>query len=87
MYLLKVNWSPSETILILRIWYYYSLMFGYSFFLRILYYEKTYDKEKVNVEYANPLVYMVFSVLTGADLGMFSIVGLLSKSFNRDSAY
>ena len=72
MYLLKVNWSPSETIFNIGGFgvHYYSLMFIIAFSLGFYIMKSIYDKEKVNVEYAESLlVYMVFSVLIGARLG------------------
>ena len=72
MFLLKVNWAPSETIFNIGDFgiHYYSLMFIIAFSLGFYIMKNIYNKEKINTEYAESLlVYMVFSVLIGARLG------------------
>jgi len=72
MYILKVNWAPSETIFSIGSFgiHYYSLMFIIAFSLGFYIMKNIYDKEKLNTEYAESLlVYMVFSILIGARLG------------------
>ena len=72
MFLLKVNWAPSETIFNIGGFgiHYYSLMFIIAFSLGFYIMKNIYNKEKINTEYAESLlVYMVFSVLIGARLG------------------
>ena len=72
MYILKINWAPSETIFSIGSFgiHYYSLMFIIAFSLGFYIMKNIYDKEKLKTEYAESLlVYMVFSVLIGARLG------------------
>jgi phosphatidylglycerol:prolipoprotein diacylglycerol transferase len=72
MQLLKINWSPSETLFNIGSFgiHYYSLMFVIAFSLGFYIMKKIYDEEKISIEHLESLfIYMVLSVLLGARLG------------------
>ncbi len=72
MILLKINWSPSETLVTfgnIGI-HYYSLMFVIAFILGLNIMKRIYKKEGVPEKYLDPLfIYVVVATLLGARLG------------------
>ena len=81
----KIQWAPSDTLFKIGSFgvHYYSVMFVVAFSLWALYLmKKMYDKEKVSVEFIEPLLfYVVIATLLGARLrrGVFLQIGLIFK--------
>ena len=72
MFLMKIDWAPSETIFKIGSFgvHYYSLMFVIAFSLGYYLMKKVFENEKIPIEYLESLfVYMVVSILLGARLG------------------
>ena len=72
MFLLKIDWAPSETLFKIGSFgiHYYSLMFVIAFGLGYYIMKKIFENEKIPIEYLESLfVYMVVSILLGARLG------------------
>ena len=72
MYLIKIEWAPSETLFKIGDFgiHYYSLMFIVAFSLGYYIMKKIFVNENVSEEYLESLfVYMVLSILLGARLG------------------
>lgn len=72
MFLLKIDWAPSETLFKIGSFgiHYYSLMFVIAFGLGYYIMKKIFENEKIPIEYLESLfVYMVISILLGARLG------------------
>ncbi len=72
MYLLKIEWAPSETLFKIGDFgiHYYSLMFIVAFSFGYYIMKKIFVNENVSEEYLESLfVYMVLSILLGARLG------------------
>jgi prolipoprotein diacylglyceryl transferase len=72
MFLLKIDWAPSETLFKIGSFgiHYYSLMFVIAFGLGYYIMKKEFEKEKIAIEHLESLfVYMVISILLGARLG------------------
>ena len=72
MYLLKIDWAPSETLFKIGDFgiHYYSLMFIVAFTFGYYIMKKIFVNENVSEEYLESLfVYMVLSILLGARLG------------------
>ena len=72
MYVLKIDWAPSETLFKIGSFgiHYYSLMFVIAFGLGYYIMKKIFENEKIPIEYLESLfVYMVVSILLGARLG------------------
>jgi len=72
MYLLKIDWAPSETLFKIGDFgiHYYSLMFIVAFSFGYYIMKKIFVNENVSEEYLESLfVYMVLSILLGARLG------------------
>ena len=72
MYLLKIEWAPSETLFKIGDFgiHYYSLMFIVAFSFGYYIMKKIFVNENVPEEYLESLfVYMVLSILLGARLG------------------
>ena len=72
MYVLKIDWAPSETLFKIGSFgiHYYSLMFVIAFGLGYYIMKKIFENEKIQIEYLESLfVYMVVSILLGARLG------------------
>lgn len=68
----KIQWAPSETLFKIGSFgiHYYSLMFVIAFSLGYYIMSNLYKKEKVSVEYIEPLLfYVVIATLLGARLG------------------
>jgi len=68
----KIQWAPSDTLFKIGSFgiHYYSLMFVIAFSLGYYIMSKMYKKEKVSVEYIEPLLfYVVIATLLGARLG------------------
>ena len=68
----KIQWAPSDTLFKIGSFgiHYYSLMFVISFSLGYYIMSKIYKKEKVSVEYIEPLLfYVVIATLLGARFG------------------
>ncbi len=79
----KIQWAPSDTLFKIGSFgiHYYSLMFVIAFSLGYYIMSKMYKKEKVSVEYIEPLLfYVVIATLLGARLGeVFFTVGDIIK--------
>lgn len=72
MLFFKIQWAPSETLFKIGSFgiHYYSLMFVIAFSLGYYIMSNLYRKEKVSVEYIEPLLfYVVIATLLGARLG------------------
>ncbi len=72
MLFFKIQWAPSETLFKIGSFgiHYYSLMFVIAFSLGYYIMSNLYKKEKVSVEYIEPLLfYVVIATLLGARLG------------------
>ena len=72
MFLLKIDWAPSETLFKIGSFgiHYYSLMFVIAFGLGYYIMKKIFENEKIPIEHLESLfVYMVVSILLGARLG------------------
>jgi prolipoprotein diacylglyceryl transferase len=72
MFLLKIQWEPTSTLFNIGSFgvHYYSLMFVLAFSLGLYIMKKMYEKEKVDTEtLENLLFYVVISTLLGARLG------------------
>ena len=72
MHFLEIKWSPSETLIKIGDFgiHYYSLMFVIAFSVGYYIMKNIYKKEKVSIEYIEPLLlYVVISTLLGARLG------------------
>jgi prolipoprotein diacylglyceryl transferase len=68
----KIQWAPSDTLFKIGSFgiHYYSLMFVIAFSLGYYIMSKIYKKEKVSVEYIEPLLfYVVIATLLGARFG------------------
>ena len=68
----KIQWAPSDTLFKIGSFgvHYYSLMFVVAFSLGLYLMKKMYEKEKVSVEYVEPLLfYVVIATVLGARLG------------------
>ncbi|MDA7711531.1 prolipoprotein diacylglyceryl transferase [Flavobacteriaceae bacterium] len=72
MYLLKIDWAPSETLFKIGSFgiHIYSLMFIVAFAMGYVITKKIFNKEGIKIEYLESLfIYMVISILLGARLG------------------
>ncbi|MDA9351599.1 MAG: prolipoprotein diacylglyceryl transferase [Flavobacteriaceae bacterium] len=68
----KIQWAPSDTLFKIGGFgvHYYSLMFVVAFSVGIYLMKKMYEKEKVSVDYVEPLLfYVVIATVLGARLG------------------
>ncbi len=68
----KIQWAPSDTLFKIGGFgvHYYSLMFVIAFSVGIYLMKKMYEKEKVSVDYVEPLLfYVVIATVLGARLG------------------
>ena len=68
----KIQWAPSDTLFKIGGFgvHYYSLMFVVAFSLGLYLMKKMYEKEKVSVNYVEPLLfYVVIATVLGARLG------------------